>query len=95
MICPWIYPAPPSTQGGIEKRKKLKDELTNQLVGLSENGTFDRVVVLKKVGQHMNIVWYQYRVLLERNPRYEHPLMFPAREWKSLVEDGKERDLRK
>ena len=43
----------------------------------------------------MKIVRYQYRVHLERNPRYEHPLMIPSREGKSLVEDGKERALRK
>ena len=43
----------------------------------------------------MNIFWDQYRVHIERNPRYEHPPMIPSREWKSLVEDGKERALRK
>ena len=43
----------------------------------------------------MKIVRDQYRVHLEKNPRYERPLMIPSREWKSLVEYGKERDLRK
>ena len=43
----------------------------------------------------MNIFRDQYRVHLERTPRYERPPMIPAREWKSLVEDGKERALRK
>ena len=59
------------------------------------NETFNRVAVLKKIGQYMHIVWDQYRVHLERNPRYERPPMIPAREWKSLVEDGKERAMRK
>ena len=69
--------------------------MTNQLVGMFDNDTFNRVAVLKKAGQHMNIFRDQYRVHLERNPRYEHPPMIPSREWKSLFEDGKERPLRK
>ena len=32
---------------------------------------------------------------LEKNPRYERPLMIPSMEWKSMVEDGKENGLRK
>ena len=32
---------------------------------------------------------------IEKNLRYDHPPMIPLREWKSLVEDGKERALRK
>ena len=75
--------------------KYLKDELTNQLVGMSSNDTFDTTKVLKKVGQHMKIVRDQYRVHLEKNPRYEHPPMIPSRKWKALVEDRKERALRK
>ena len=75
--------------------KNVKDELTNRLVCLSSNETFNIVTVLKNTGKHMNIVWDQYRVHLERNPRYDLPPMIPSREWKSLVKDGKERDLRK
>ena len=60
-----------------------------------DNETFNRAMVIKKVGQHMNIVWDQYRVHLERNPRYEHPLMIPSREWKALLEYRKERAFRK
>ena len=65
------------------------------MVGLFKKDTFNTSKVLKKVGQHMNIFWDQYRVHLERNPRYEHPSMIPPRVWKSLVEDGKERARRK
>ena len=75
--------------------KNLKDELTNWLVGLFGKDTFDTTKVVKKIGQHMNIILDQYRVHLERNPRYERPLMIPSTEWKALVEDGKERALRK
>ena len=57
--------------------------------------TFNRAEVLKKVGQHMKIVRDEFKVHLERNPRYEHPPMIPTREWKTLVEDGNEMALRK
>ena len=75
--------------------KSLKDDLTNRLVGLFEKYTFDTSKVLQKVGQHLNIVRDKYRFHLEKNPRYERPLMIPSMEWKALVEDGKEKGLRK
>ena len=77
------------------KAKYLKDELTNRLVGLFGKDTFDTLKVLQKVGQHLNISRDRYRVHLQKNHRYEHPQMIPSREWKSLVEDGKEKILRK
>ena len=75
--------------------KYLKDELTNRLVGLFKKYTFDSSKVLQKAGKHLKIVRDQYRVHLENNSRYEHPPMIPSMEWKSLVEDGKEKGLRK
>ena len=75
--------------------QNLKDELTNQLVGMFGKDTFDTMKVLNKVGQHMNIVQDQYRVHLENNPSYERSPMIPSREWKALVEYGKEKGLRK
>ena len=75
------------------KTNNLKYDLTNCLVGLFDNKTFVRAEVLKNVGQHMKIVRHQFRVHLERNPRFEHPPMIPTREWKSLVGDGKEMAL--
>jgi hypothetical protein len=36
-----------------------------------------------------------YRVHLQKNPRYEHPPAVPEREWKALIEDAKEKKLRK
>ena len=78
-----------------KQSKSLNDELTNHLVGLFRQDTFDTLKVLQKVGQHLNIVRDQYRVHLENNLRYESPPMIPYREWKSLVEDGKEKGLRK
>ena len=65
------------------------------MVGMYGRDTFNREEVLKEVGQHMNIVRDQFRVHLERNPRYERPPMILTKEWKFLGEDGKERALRK
>ena len=63
------------------------------MVGLFGSETFNRAKVLKKVNQHMNILRDQFRIHLERNPRYELPPMISTREWKALVDNGKERDL--
>ena len=75
--------------------KALKDDLTNHLVIMFEKDTFDTSKVLQKAGQNLKIVRDQYRVHLENNPRYEHPPMIPSIVWKALVEDGKEKGLRK
>ena len=75
--------------------KALKDELTNRLVSLFGKDTFDTSNVLQKAGKHLKIVRDQYRIHLEKNPRYEFPPMIPSMEWKALVEDGKEKGLKK
>ena len=75
--------------------KVLKDDLTNHLVSLFGKDTFDTSKVLQKARKHIKIVRDQYRVHLEKNPRYEHPPMIPSMEWKALVEDGKEKGLKK
>ena len=75
--------------------KDLKDDMTNRLVSLFGKDTFDTLKVLQKAGKHLKIVRDQYRVHLEKNPRYERPPMIPSMEWKALVEDGKEKGLRK
>lgn len=36
-----------------------------------------------------------YRVQLEKNPKYEHPPMITDREWKALIEDSKDKKMRK
>ena len=75
--------------------KSLKDDQTNRLVSLFRKDTFDTSKVLQKDGKHLKIVRDQYRVHLKKNPRYERPLVIPSMEWKALVEDGKEKGLRK
>ena len=78
-----------------KKPKDLKDDLTDRLVSLFGKYTFDTSKVLQKAGKHLKIVRDQYRVHLEKNPRYEHPPMIPSMEWKALVEDGKKKGLKK
>jgi hypothetical protein len=86
----------PTIHIGWDKQiKNLKDELINRLIGLFGVETFNRVEVLNKFDQHMKIVRDQYKVHLETNPRYEFPPMIPVREWKALLDDGRERALRK
>ena len=65
------------------------------MVSLFGKYTFDTSKVLQKAGKHLKIVRDQYRIHLEKNPRYEFPPMIPSVEWKALVEDGKEKGLRK
>ena len=67
-----------------KQAKYLEDELTNRLVDMFEKDTFDTLKVLQKAGKHTKIVRDQYRVHLEKNPRYERSPMIPSREWKAL-----------
>ena len=68
-----------------KQTKNLKYELTNRLVVMFSSETFNRVEVLKKDGRHMNIVRDQFRVHIERKPRYDLLPMILAREGISLV----------
>jgi hypothetical protein len=87
--------APTICTGQDKQRIFLKYETINPLIGFFDVDTFNRAEVLKKYDQHINIVKDQYRVNLEMNPRYECLLMIHVREWKALLDDGRERDLRK
>jgi hypothetical protein len=72
---------------------KLKYELINKLVGLFGEGSFNKSGVSSKAGAYLKYLWDQYRVHLQKNPKYEHPPMIPEREWKALQEDAKEKML--
>ena len=63
-----------------KQSKNFKNELINFLVGLFDNERFIRADVLNKAGQHIKIVRDQFKVHLERNPRYDLPPMIPSRE---------------
>jgi hypothetical protein len=72
---------------------KLKYEFIKKLVGLFGEGTFNKYGVSSKAGAHLKYMQDQYRVHMQRNPRYEHPPMIPEREWKALQDDAKEKML--
>ena len=74
---------------------KLKDEQMKKMVGMFGEGTFNKTGVTSKAGLYLKYLWDQYRVHLQKNLKYEHPLAIPEREWKTLVEDTNEKALQK
>jgi hypothetical protein len=65
------------------------------LVGLFNEGSFNKFGVSSKAGAYLKYMRDQYRVHLPKNPKYEHPPMIFEREWKALQEYEKENMLRK
>jgi hypothetical protein len=74
---------------------KLKDELINKLVGLFGAGSFNKYGVSSKACTYLKYLWDQYRVHIQKNPKYENPPMILEREWKALHEYEKEDMLRR
>ena len=58
-------------------------------------GTFDRTTVTQVVGKYLKYTRDTYRTHLKINSRYEHPLTIPEREWRALIDDGKEKKAKK
>jgi hypothetical protein len=79
----------------ISQSSKLKYELINKLVGLFGEGSFNKYGVSSKVAAYLKYLRDQYRVHMQKNPKYEHTPMIPEREWKALHEYVKEKMLRK
>ena len=73
----------------------LKKELLDYLEGLFGAGTFDRTTVARTVGKYLKYTRATYRMHLQINPRYKHPLTVPDREWRALIDDGKEKKAKK
>jgi hypothetical protein len=65
------------------------------LEGFFEVDTFNRTAVTSAIGQHLKYTRDTSRVHLKYKPRYEHPLVIPEREWKAIIDDAKEKKLRK
>lgn len=78
-----------------DQEKRLKDELTNRMVELFENDTFDKTKLLEKYGTYLKYVRDQYITYLVKNVKYERPPMILEREWKDLILDVKETIERK
>ena len=59
----------------------LKNELISRLVGESGD-SFNKPEILKRTGKHLKHVREAYRNKLVKDPKCEHPLVVPKREWK-------------
>jgi hypothetical protein len=57
--------------------------------------SFNKIGVASLLLTYLKYLRDQYRVHLKKNPRYECPSMIPKSEWKNLLEDVKEKTLRK
>ena len=73
---------------------KLKDDLMSHMVNLFAD-TFNKKCVTAGVGLNLKYVRENYRDNLQINHKYECPPMVSEKEWKALIEDEKEKELRK
>jgi hypothetical protein len=65
------------------------------LEGLFGIDTFNTKVVTSVASEYLKYTRDVYRRILSRNPRYEHPPSVLEREWKAIINDAKEKILRK
>jgi hypothetical protein len=65
------------------------------LEGLFGVDTFNTKAVTSAAGEYLKYTQYVYRRSLAKNPRYERPPSIPEREWKEIIDDAKEKILRK
>ena len=65
----------------------------NHMVSLFGD-TFNRKGVTAAIGLNLKYVRENYRENLQINTKYERPLMVPQKEWKALMDDAKENELR-
>jgi hypothetical protein len=72
----------------------LKKELINHMVHLFGQ-VFNQKVISSMVGKYLKIVWDTYHTNMVCYPLYEHPSLVPKSEWDALVEDSKEKKMKK
>ena len=77
------------------QNSNLKKELVDYLEGLYGVDTFNKKALTSAAGEYLKYMHDVYRRSLERNPRYERPPSIPEREWKAIIDDAKEKILRK
>ena len=76
------------------QNEKFKYYLMNHMVSLFGD-TFNKKGVTAAAGLNLKYVRADYRNNLQINPNYEHPLMVLEKEWKALMDDEKEKEMRK
>jgi hypothetical protein len=74
--------------------RKKKDDLIDHMVNLFDN-TFNKKVVTKLADKNLKYTRAQYREKLKIDLKHERPPMVPKKEWKALIEDGKEKLFKK
>jgi hypothetical protein len=72
----------------------LKKDLIDHLVSVFSD-SFNKIGVTSLDNTCLKILMDKYRVHLKTNPRYERPLMILEVEWKNILEDEKEKTMRK
>jgi hypothetical protein len=72
----------------------LKKDLIGHLVVLFGE-SFNKIGITSVARTYLKYLRDQYRVHLQTNPRYEYSLMIPKSEWKNLLEDAKDKTMRK
>jgi hypothetical protein len=77
------------------QNSNLKKELMDYLEGLFGVDTFNTKAVTSAAGEYLKYTRDVYRRSLAKNPRYERPPSIPEREWKAIIDDAKEKILRK
>jgi hypothetical protein len=65
------------------------------LEGLFGVDTFNKKSVTSVAGEYLKYTRDVYRQSLARNSRYESLPSIPEREWKAIIDDAKEKILRK
>jgi hypothetical protein len=56
---------------------------------------FNKKAVTSATGQYLKYTRDVYRRILLGNPRYDRPHSIPEREWKVIIDDSKEKILKK
>jgi hypothetical protein len=77
------------------QNSNLKKEHVDYLEGLFGVETFNTKEVTSAAGEYLKYTQDVYRGRLAKNPRYERPPSIPEREWKAIIDDAKEKILRK
>ena len=65
------------------------------LEGLFGVDTFNKKAFTSATGEYLKYTQDVYRQILAGNPRYECPPLIIEREWKAIIDDEKEKILKK
>ena len=81
--------------GWNSQSSNLKKELLDYIEALFGVSIFDRTTVAWVAGKYLKYTRDTYRIQLQFNTRYKHPLTVPESEWRALIHDGKKKRAKK